>query len=232
MLKVYYVEALNKIDRENNAKILNKKLMQKSNKVKLCLDENNSKLSYRALAFLNKKRMDYIILKLREMWRKSQSRAEFVDVCNAITKNTIINNEDYIVKYNDIKFPDVEFKEAISLFSRYEISQGNISLDKFILITKERITTYVEELSKKDNTYIFTDSFIRKIIFDIYTYFDKSVDVIAQSLDKILDGFGKVEVEILYFEDKSEVRKTRQEKIMLDIEKSVLSNIKHKVILK
>lgn len=218
MQNIYFIEGSTESKNKEYVEVLKRKLMDKTNKITILNDRDMEVLSIIDRAIVNKSRFDFILLKIREMWRKSNLPEDFNKICDEVLKHTALIGNNYIVNFKKINFPSKDFDEASRIFEKHLIVDEYVNFEK-IIKTALLILDHFIKKEIKGGLYIVRNNFFSNLVSELTRVYSLKDEVVIESINKQLKEYNLLP-SIKYVSDNScgdEILKIVT-KLKLDIE--------------
>lgn len=143
------------------------------------------------------------IKKCSEMWEGSKKSISKEELISRIQRQTRIEDNNAILAYTKIDFPEDCYWSLIGDVASKEICDGRKSLDEFRDIHLRRWSKFAEQALLNDNIYIFECAFLQNHIFELLGVYEKSDEEINLYLKSLLETVKSLSPSIVYIEPSS-----------------------------
>ena len=143
------------------------------------------------------------IKKCSEMWEGSKKSISKEELISRIQRQTRIEDNNVILAYTKIDFPEDCYLSLIGDVYSKEICDGRKSLDEFRDIHLRRWSKFAEQALLNDNIYIFECAFLQNHIFELLGVYEKSDEEIYLYLKSLLETVKSLSPSIVYIEPSS-----------------------------
>lgn len=143
------------------------------------------------------------IKKCSEMWEGSKKSISKEELISRIQRQTRIEDNNVILAYTKIDFPEDCYWSLIGDVASREICDGRKSLDEFRDIHLRRWSKFAEQALLNDNIYIFECAFLQNHIFELLGVYEKSDEEIYLYLKSLLETVKSLSPSIVYIEPSS-----------------------------
>ena len=143
------------------------------------------------------------IKKCSEMWEGSKKSISKEELISRIQRQTRIEDNNVILAYTKIDFPEDCYWSLIGDVASKEICDGRKSLDEFRDIHLRRWSKFAEQALLNDNIYIFDCAFLQNHIFELLGVYEKSDEEIYLYLKILLETVKSLSPSIVYIEPSS-----------------------------
>lgn len=143
------------------------------------------------------------IKKCSEMWEGSKKSISKEELISRIQRQTRIEDNNVILAYTKIDFPEDCYLSLIGDVASKEICDGRKSLDEFRDIHLRRWSKFAEQALLNDNIYIFECAFLQNHIFELLGVYEKSDEEIYLYLKSLLETVKSLSPSIVYIEPSS-----------------------------
>ena len=143
------------------------------------------------------------IKKCSEMWEGSKKSISKEELISRIQRQTRIEDNNVILAYTKIDFPEDCYWSLIGDVASKEICDGRKSLDEFRDIHLRRWSKFAEQALLNDNIYIFECAFLHNHIFELLGVYEKSDEEIYLYLKSLLETVKSLSPSIVYIEPSS-----------------------------
>ena len=143
------------------------------------------------------------IKKCSEMWEGSKKSISKEELISRIQRQTRIEDNNVILAYTKIDFPEDCYWSLIGDVASKEICDGRKSLDEFRDIHFRRWSKFAEQALLNDNIYIFECAFLQNHIFELLGVYEKSDEEIYLYLKSLLETVKSLSPSIVYIEPSS-----------------------------
>lgn len=143
------------------------------------------------------------IKKCSEMWEGSKKSISKEELISRIQRQTRIEDNNAILAYTKIDFPEDCYWSLIGDVASKEICDGRKSLDEFRDIHLRRWSKFAEQALLNDNIYIFECAFLQNHIFELLGVYEKSDEEIYLYLKSLLETVKSLSPSIVYIEPSS-----------------------------
>ena len=143
------------------------------------------------------------IKKCSEMWEGSKKSISKEELISRIQRQTRIEDNNVILAYTKIDFPEDCYWSLIGDVASKEICDGRKSLDEFRDIHLRRWSKFAEQALLNDNIYIFECAFLQNHIFELLGVYEKSDEEIYLYLKSLLETVESLSPSIVYIEPSS-----------------------------
>ena len=143
------------------------------------------------------------IKKCSEMWEGSKKSISKEELISRIQRQTRIEDNNVILAYTKIDFPEDCYWSLIGDVASKEICDGRKSLDEFRDIHLRRWSKFAEQALLNDNIYIFECAFLQNHIFELLGVYEKSDEEIYLDLKSLLETVKSLSPSIVYIEPSS-----------------------------
>lgn len=143
------------------------------------------------------------IKKCSEMWEGSKKSISKEELISRIQRQTRIEDNNVILAYTKIDFPEDCYWRLIGDVASKEICDGRKSLDEFRDIHLRRWSKFAEQALLNDNIYIFECAFLQNHIFELLGVYEKSDEEIYLYLKILLETVKSLSPSIVYIEPSS-----------------------------
>ena len=143
------------------------------------------------------------IKKCSEMWEGSKKSISKEELISRIQRQTRIEDNNVILAYTKIDFPEDCYWSLIGDVASKEICDGRKSLDEFREIHLRRWSKFADQALLNDNIYIFECAFLQNHIFELLGVYEKSDEEIYLYLKSLLETVKSLSPSIVYIEPSS-----------------------------
>lgn len=143
------------------------------------------------------------IKKCSEMWEGSKKSISKEELISRIQRQTRIEDNNVILAYTKIDFPEDCYWSLIGDVASKEICDGRKSLDEFRDIHLRRWSKFADKALLNDNIYIFECAFLQNHIFELLGVYEKSDEEIYLYLKSLLETVKSLSPSIVYIEPSS-----------------------------
>ncbi|WP_195953848.1 hypothetical protein [Clostridium saudiense] len=143
------------------------------------------------------------IKKCSEMWEGSKKSISKEELISRIQRQTRIEDNNVILAYTKIDFPEDCYWSLIGDVASKEICDGRKSLDEFRDIHLRRWSKFADQALLNDNIYIFECAFLQNHIFELLGVYEKSDEEIYLYLKSLLETVKSLSPSIVYIEPSS-----------------------------
>lgn len=143
------------------------------------------------------------IKKCSEMWEGSKKSISKEELISRIQRQTRIEDNNVILAYTKIDFPEDCYWSLIGDVASKEICDGRKSLDEFRDIHLRRWSKFAEQALLNDNIYIFECAFLQNHIFELLGVYEKIDEEIYLYLKILLETVKSLSPSIVYIEPSS-----------------------------
>lgn len=143
------------------------------------------------------------IKKCSEMWEGSKKSISKEELISRIQRQTRIEDNNVILAYTKIDFPEDCYWSLIGDVASKEICDGRKRLDEFRDIHLRRWSKFAEQALLNDNIYIFECAFLQNHIFELLGVYEKSDEEIYLYLKSLLETVKSLSPSIVYIEPSS-----------------------------
>ena len=143
------------------------------------------------------------IKKCSEMQEGSKKSISKEELISRIQRQTRIEDNNVILAYTKIDFPEDCYWSLIGDVASKEICDGRKSLDEFREIHLRRWSKFAEQALLNDNIYIFECAFLQNHIFELLGVYEKSDEEIYLYLKSLLETVKSLSPSIVYIEPSS-----------------------------
>ncbi|CUO11948.1 hypothetical protein [Clostridium disporicum] len=143
------------------------------------------------------------IKKCSKMWEGSKKSISKEELISRIQRQTRIEDNNVILAYTKIDFPEDCYWSLIGDVASKEICDGRKSLDEFRDIHLRRWSKFAEQALLNDNIYIFECAFLQNHIFELLGVYEKSDEEIYLYLKSLLETVKSLSPSIVYIEPSS-----------------------------
>ena len=143
------------------------------------------------------------IKKCSEMQEGSKKSISKEELISRIQRQTRIEDNNVILAYTKIDFPEDCYWSLIGDVASKEICDGRKSLDEFRDIHLRRWSKFAEQALLNDNIYIFECAFLENHIFELLGVYEKSDEEIYLYLKSLLETVKSLSPSIVYIEPSS-----------------------------
>lgn len=143
------------------------------------------------------------IKKCSEMWEGSKKSISKEELISRIQRQTRIEDNNVILAYTKIDFPEDCYWSLIGDVASKEICDGRKSLDEFRDIHLRRWSKFAEQALLNDNIYIFECAFLQNHIFELLGVYEKGDEEIYLYLKSLLETVKSLSPSIVYIEPSS-----------------------------
>lgn len=143
------------------------------------------------------------IKKCSEMQEGSKKSISKEELISRIQRKTRIEDNNVILAYTKIDFPEDCYLSLIGDVASKEICDGRKSLDEFRDIHLRRWSKFAEQALLNDNIYIFECAFLQNHIFELLGVYEKSDEEIYLYLKSLLETVKSLSPSIVYIEPSS-----------------------------
>lgn len=143
------------------------------------------------------------IKKCSEMQEGSKKSISKEELISRIQRQTRIEDNNVILAYTKIDFPEDCYLSLIGDVASKEICDGRKSLDEFRDIHLRRWSKFAEQALLNDNIYIFECAFLQNHIFELLGVYEKSDEEIYLYLKILLETVKSLSPSIVYIEPSS-----------------------------
>lgn len=143
------------------------------------------------------------IKKCSEMQEGSKKSISKEELISRIQRQTRIEDNNVILAYTKIDFPEDCYWSLIGDVASKEICDGRKSLDEFRDIHLRRWSKFAEQALLNDNIYIFECAFLQNHIFELLGVYEKSDEEIYLYLKSLLETVKSLSPSIVYIEPSS-----------------------------
>ena len=137
------------------------------------------------------------------MWEGSKKSISKEELISRIQRQTRIEDNNVILAYTKIDFPEDCYWSLIGDVASKEICDGRKSLDEFRDIHLRRWSKFAEQALLNDNIYIFECAFLQNHIFELLGVYEKSDEEIYLYLKSLLETVKSLSPSIVYIEPSS-----------------------------
>ena len=143
------------------------------------------------------------IKKCSEMQEGSKKSISKEELISRIQRQTRIEDNNVILAYTKIDFPEDCYLSLIGDVASKEICDGRKSLDEFRDRHLRRWSKFAEQALLNDNIYIFECAFLQNHIFELLGVYEKSDEEIYLYLKSLLETVKSLSPSIVYIEPSS-----------------------------
>ena len=154
-------------------------------------------------ACLKEEEYNDFIKKCSKMWEVSKKSISKEELISRIQRQTRIEDNNVILAYTRIDFPEDCYWSLIGDVASKEICDGRKSLDEFRDIHLRRWSKFAEQALLNDNIYIFECAFLQNHIFELLGVYEKSDEEIYLYLKSLLETVKSLSPSIVYIEPSS-----------------------------
>lgn len=154
-------------------------------------------------ACLKEEEYNDFIKKCSKMWEVSKKSISKEELISRIQRQTRIEDNNVILAYTRIDFPEDCYWNLIGDIASKEICDGRKSLDEFRDIHLRRWSKFAEQALLNDNIYIFECAFLQNHIFELLGVYEKSDEEIYLYLKSLLETVESLSPSIVYIEPSS-----------------------------
>lgn len=154
-------------------------------------------------ACLKEEEYNDFIKKCSKMWEVSKKSISKEELISRIQRQTRIEDNNVILAYTKIDFPEDCYLSLIGDVASKEICDGRKSLDEFRDIHLRRWSKFAEQALLNDNIYIFECAFLQNHIFELLGVYEKSDEEIYLYLKSLLETVKSLSPSIVYIEPSS-----------------------------
>lgn len=154
-------------------------------------------------AYLKEEEYNNFLNKCSAMWESSKKSIGKEELISRIKKQVRIEDDNVILAYTKIDFPEDCYWNLIEDIASKEICDGRKSLDEFRDIHLRRWSKFAEKALLNDNIYIFECAFLQNHIFELLGVYGKSDEEIYLYLKSLLETVKSLSPSIVYIEPSS-----------------------------
>lgn len=151
-------------------------------------------------AYLSKEEYDDFIAKCSKVWENSSKNISKEELINRINIQSRSEDNNVILAYTKIDFPEVVYWSLIGDIASKEICDGRKSLEEFTEIHLKRWSRFAKEALLTDTIYIFECAFLQNHIFELLGVYEKSDEEIYVHLKSLLETVKDLNPSIVYIE--------------------------------
>lgn len=201
MSKIYLLDEKNKEIRDNHLNALKKRLMEKTNSIDVLSDDNMLSLNSRVI--FNKRSFDVLLIKMREMWRKSSTKESFENVWNDITGHVSIIGEKYILNTVGLNLPLDDYSEAYNIFARNTVIDEYVRFEKVVETFNDLIENFIRNKKSSKEAIIILTCALSEAVEEMNKVYNISSERIMEEIKKqinqrqskitVISKYGRIE---------------------------------------
>lgn len=201
--RLILVEGIPGVGKTTTARKIKAKLIEEGKDVILYEEGMSHPADMAWNACLKEDEYNDFIKKCSEMWEGSKKSISKEELISRIQRQTRIEDNNVILAYTKIDFPEDCYWSLIGDVASKEICDGRKSLDEFRDIHLRRWSKFAEQALLNDNIYIFECAFLQNHIFELLGVYEKSDEEIYLYLKSLLETVESLSPSIVYIEPSS-----------------------------
>lgn len=201
--RLILVEGIPGVGKTTTARKIKAKLIEEGKDVILYEEGMSHPADMAWNACLKEDEYNDFIKKCSEMWEGSKKSISKEELISRIQRQTRIEDNNVILAYTKIDFPEDCYWSLIGDVASKEICDGRKSLDEFRDIHLRRWSKFAEQALLNDNIYIFECAFLQNHIFELLGVYEKSDEEIYLYLKSLLETVKSLSPSIVYIEPSS-----------------------------
>ena len=201
--RLILVEGIPGVGKTTTARKIKAKLIEEGKDVILYEEGMSHPADMAWNACLKEDEYNDFIKKCSEMWEGSKKSISKEELISRIQRQTRIEDNNVILAYTRIDFPEDCYWNLIGDIASKEICDGRKSLDEFRDIHLRRWSKFAEQALLNDNIYIFECAFLQNHIFELLGVYEKSDEEIYLYLKSLLETVESLSPSIVYIEPSS-----------------------------
>ena len=201
--RLILVEGIPGVGKTTTARKIKAKLIQEGKDVILYEEGMSHPADMAWNACLKEEEYNDFIKKCSKMWEVSKKSISKEELISRIQRQTRIEDNNVILAYTKIDFPEDCYWNLIGDIASKEICDGRKSLDEFRDIHLKRWSKFAEQALLNDNIYIFECAFLQNHIFELLGVYEKSDEEIYLYLKSLLETVKSLSPSIVYIEPSS-----------------------------
>lgn len=198
--RLILVEGIPGAGKTTTARKIKEKLIEEGKEVILYEEGVSHPADMAWNAYLNKEEYDNFIIKCSEMWENSTKSISKEELINRINIQARIEDNNVILAYTKIDFPEACYWSLIGNVASKEICDGRKSLDEFREIHLKRWCRFAKAALLTETIYIFECAFLQNHIFELLGVYEKSDEEIYLYLNNLLETVKALNPSIVYIE--------------------------------
>lgn len=201
--RLILVEGIPGVGKTTTARKIKAKLIEEGKDVILYEEGMSHPADMAWNACLKEEEYNDFIKKCSKMWEVSKKSISKEELISRIQRQTRIEDNNVILAYTKIDFPEDCYWSLIGDVASKEICDGRKSLDEFRDIHLRRWSKFAEQALLNDNIYIFECAFLQNHIFELLGVYEKSDEEIYLYLKILLETVKSLSPSIVYIEPSS-----------------------------
>ena len=201
--RLILVEGIPGVGKTTTARKIKAKLIEEGKDVILYEEGMSHPADMAWNACLKEDEYNDFIKKCSEMQEGSKKSISKEELISRIQRQTRIEDNNVILAYTRIDFPEDCYWNLIGDIASKEICDGRKSLDEFRDIHLRRWSKFAEQALLNDNIYIFECAFLQNHIFELLGVYEKSDEEIYLYLKSLLETVKSLSPSIVYIEPSS-----------------------------
>ena len=201
--RLILVEGIPGVGKTTTARKIKAKLIEEGKDVILYEEGMSHPADMAWNACLKEEEYNDFIKKCSKMWEVSKKSINKEELISRIQRQTRIEDNNVILAYTRIDFPEDCYWNLIGDIASKEICDGRKSLDEFRDIHLKRWSKFAEQALLNDNIYIFECAFLQNHIFELLGVYEKSDEEIYLYLKSLLETVKSLSPSIVYIEPSS-----------------------------
>ena len=201
--RLILVEGIPGVGKTTTARKIKAKLIEEGKDVILYEEGMSHPADMAWNACLKEEEYNDFIKKCSKMWEVSKKSISKEELISRIQRQTRIEDNNVILAYTRIDFPEDCYWSLIGDVASKEICDGRKSLDEFRDIHLRRWSKFAEQALLNDNIYIFECAFLQNHIFELLGVYEKSDEEIYLYLKSLLETVESLSPSIVYIEPSS-----------------------------
>lgn len=201
--RLILVEGIPGVGKTTTARKIKAKLIEEGKDVILYEEGMSHPADMAWNACLKEEEYNDFIKKCSKMWEVSKKSISKEELISRIQRQTRIEDNNVILAYTRIDFPEDCYWNLIGDIASKEICDGRKSLDEFRDIHLKRWSKFAEQALLNDNIYIFECAFLQNHIFELLGVYEKSDEEIYLYLKSLLETVKSLSPSIVYIEPSS-----------------------------
>lgn len=201
--RLILVEGIPGVGKTTTARKIKAKLIEEGKDVILYEEGMSHPADMAWNACLKEEEYNDFIKKCSKMWEVSKKSISKEELISRIQRQTRIEDNNVILAYTKIDFPEDCYWNLIGDIASKEICDGRKSLDEFRDIHLKRWSKFAEQALLNDNIYIFECAFLQNHIFELLGVYEKSDEEIYLYLKSLLETVKSLSPSIVYIEPSS-----------------------------
>lgn len=201
--RLILVEGIPGVGKTTTARKIKAKLIEEGKDVILYEEGMSHPADMAWNACLKEEEYNDFIKKCSKMWEVSKKSISKEELISRIQRQTRIEDNNVILAYTKIDFPEDCYWNLIGDIASKEICDGRKSLDEFRDIHLRRWSKFAEQALLNDNIYIFECAFLQNHIFELLGVYEKSDEEIYLYLKILLETVKSLSPSIVYIEPSS-----------------------------